>query len=196
MKKGWVVLIFLIAFSSIVEADDSKEKAQEMLRDAEHEIQVYGSEHNGEIPKFITIFLSEDIKKFKDYQAYQQNVIKVNTISQLNLIKSENPQNADEIIQKYRNVFNLAQALDEECKDCEIKLGGRLGWDCKDICKGMVTILAKGSANMAIRAADFCAKNKLKTKAKAIYREVIVNYPGIAYKPYLKQAEFGLEDLK
>jgi len=35
-----------------------------------------------------------------------------------------------------------------------------------------------------------------KDKAKEMYRNVITTYVGDAYRSYVKQAEFGLEDLK
>lgn len=35
-----------------------------------------------------------------------------------------------------------------------------------------------------------------KDQAKRLYRHIIIKYTGFYYKSYVKQAEFGLEDLK
>jgi hypothetical protein len=71
---------------------------------------------------------------------------------------------------------------------------GRM-WRCAD-CLEMVIIGNQRSAEMDVFIANYYAKYGDKEKAKQLYRDIIVIYTGTAYKSYVKQAEFGLEDLK
>ena len=49
---------------------------------------------------------------------------------------------------------------------------------------------------MRINIGGMYSKLGERDKAKEMYRDVVVNYTGTAYRSYVKKAEFALEDLK
>lgn len=52
------------------------------------------------------------------------------------------------------------------------------------------------AAQMKLNAAKYALEQGNKQVAKQLYRDVIITFTGPAYASYVKQAEFGLEDLK
>jgi hypothetical protein len=52
------------------------------------------------------------------------------------------------------------------------------------------------TADMYINLGDMYARIGEKALAKKYYREVVIDYTGLAYRSYVKKAEFKLEDLK
>ncbi|MFA4935501.1 MAG: hypothetical protein WC568_06665 [Candidatus Methanoperedens sp.] len=56
--------------------------------------------------------------------------------------------------------------------------------------------LVEASAEMKLRIGQMYVNLGEKDKAKQMFRSIIINYTGSAYKPYVKKAEFALEDLK
>jgi hypothetical protein len=51
-------------------------------------------------------------------------------------------------------------------------------------------------ATMTVKTANYYASNWNKAVAKQMYRDVIIRFTGSKYKSQVKEAEFGLEDLK
>jgi len=64
------------------------------------------------------------------------------------------------------------------------------------ICASYIDYLYPIKAQMLVASANYYLQACNKDKAKAIYRDVILTYTGSNYKSIVKQAEFGLEDLK
>jgi hypothetical protein len=60
---------------------------------------------------------------------------------------------------------------------------------------GATSDIAK-AAQMKLAAAKYALEQGNKAVAKQQYRDIIITFTGPAYASYVKQAEFGLEDLK
>ena len=65
-----------------------------------------------------------------------------------------------------------------------------------EICNDRRYTLAPFVANTIVKTAKYNADKGNKTVAKKMYRDVIVRFTGSKYKSQVKEAEFGLEDLK
>lgn len=106
-------------------------------------------------------------------------------------------QNADitEIISLTHRAMDKISEIDKKC--AEVSWIRRSSYDdiysdCLETKHG----IAKVAATMKINAAKYCAQKGLVDKAKELYREVIITFTGDSYRSYVKQAEFGLEDLR
>jgi hypothetical protein len=104
---------------------------------------------------------------------------------------SEDPEsNIDLLLLVTEDVLDTALELKQAC-GVESISGNYESW-----CFGYAQVYAEKSAIMKLKTAEQAVKYGLRNKAKSIYRNIITSYVGYAYKSYVKQAEFGLEDLK
>lgn len=120
-----------------------------------------------------------------------------------NLINIENMKNLDlehvTLIANNTTDFNqLLSIIDQAAlirasqqKQYEFASGTSQGLDCLNI----LQLIGSRSAAIELDIADYLAKKGMKGKAKELYRNVITTYTGNAYRSYVRQAEFSLEDL-
>ncbi len=106
------------------------------------------------------------------------------------LMGEDKIENIDKMILNANTASRLADELKDAC-DKASAFGDYQGW-----CYGYFQIHASESADMKLKVADYCLKKKLPERAKQLYREIITTYTGDAYGGYVKQAEFGLEDVR
>ena len=178
------------SISGTEEIPDDKEMEQVLLKisTAAKQIEEFESKHPNGIPPLAQVCASLSSKDMNDITLYYLNCILVKYVKQLSGIASNKKEKADEVIKAYREVFGIAKKIENECK--------KVGDPFKDFCTSLFEVVAIESAGMAIKAANFCAKVRRLDDARQIYREVIITYTGFIYKSFVKQAEFGLEDLK
>jgi len=102
---------------------------------------------------------------------------------------------ADELSK--RGDVNLIASLASEAVDASI-----LRWNgCLVLSRNNVPMcidqsLTKNAIKMKLAAAKYAIEQGNKAVAKQQYRDIIITFTGPAYASYVKQAEFGLEDLK
>jgi hypothetical protein len=111
---------------------------------------------------------------------------------QQQLISVESPD-VEEIVQLANAASLTATNAQNWCDSWACT--GRVNSTCID-CLGNFRSIAATAAQMTVNAANYCAKKGHKDRAKQLYLEVITTYVGDAYRSYVRQAEFGLEDLK
>jgi len=107
---------------------------------------------------------------------------------QSTLIKSNG--SLDEVVSLSDSALSSASSMQRECEN--VRPNHRMWMDCMDLSK----ISIKIAAEMKISAAKYAASQGNKAVAKSQYRDVVTTFTGQSYTSYVKQAEFGLEDLK
>lgn len=111
---------------------------------------------------------------------------------QQQLISAESPD-VDKIVQIANAASLTATNAQNWCDSWACS--GSVSSTCID-CLGNFRSIAATAAQLTVNAANYCAKKGHKERAKQLYREVITTYVGDSYRSYVRQAEFGLEDLK
>jgi hypothetical protein len=90
-----------------------------------------------------------------------------------------------------KNIFLAAEVSQKQSDECN-NVNRRNALNCLDDLKA----INRAAAEVELLAAKHFKDFGNKDVAKDIYRKIIVKYTGGAYKSHVKQAEFGLEDLR
>ncbi len=106
------------------------------------------------------------------------------------LMSEDKIENLDKMISNANTASQLADEMKAAC-DMADAFGDYYSW-----CYGYFKIYASESAEIKLKVADYCLKKRLTDTAKKLYREIITTYTGDAYRSYVKQAEFGLDDVR
>lgn len=132
------------------------------------------------------------IKKEFDYCTHEKDQIALESRS---YSKNKNRKQMATLHEKVKEFENYAVTkfretnFKQEHEPSLDKVGERVDRDLAMHCLEM-------NLEAQIQFAASLAKSGDSEAAKEAYRNVIVNYTGLAYKSYVKRAEFGLEDIK
>ena len=169
--------------------DNEADELKNLFSITTNKIKEFESKHPTGIPKFHEVRFDDH----KELSNYYTNRYLLKFAEQSLDIALDRKEKADRIIEAYKDILSMTGKLNAECDECM-----RIYKD-RQYCYGACMLrefLAKKSAEMALNAATFCTQKGLYAKAKQLYREIIITYTGDAYRSYVKQAEFGIEDLK
>jgi len=78
----------------------------------------------------------------------------------------------------------------------ELACGGVFDYSSCSAVMDASRALAENAASMKLIVGEYLVRARAYSKAKKIYREIVVTFTGPAYLSYVKKAEFKLEDLK
>jgi len=126
----------------------------------------------------------------KDVQLLKEEMM---TLFAAGVTKTDAKSNADKIIGGIGSIVDKITSIKNDCELMESmdRYGTNYSW-----CHGYFRVYASETADIFLKVGDYCVKNSLFEDARNIYRRIIINYTGIAYKSYVRQAEFGLEDIR
>ncbi len=124
------------------------------------------------------------------YQQNYNNLVNIENLSkeQAELIRSDTADQGKLML----NIDKAKLIRADQENQCSWAYGTSSYIDCLT----NLRLVAEQSAQMEIITAKYFAQKGMKDKAKEMYRNIITTYVGDAYRSYVKQAEFGLEDLK
>ena len=113
---------------------------------------------------------------------------------------SSNPATKDVDI-KFNEIDSLFSIIGNICNkmgDAEYykSLGSYVKAQEIENCNDGKYVLAPYVANAIVKTAKYYAGKGDKATAKRMYRDVIVRFTGLKYQSQVKEAEFGIEDLK
>jgi hypothetical protein len=205
-----IVIVFVIALSSSAFAeiyvweDEAGSHAASDPKDVPPEVlKKYGKSLSSEeqnvpkTPETITKDTNDKSLSAKSKEYSESLAIKLDSYKSF---LSSNPSLKDVAV-RYEEIESLFSIIDDTCKQMgdasTYKLQGEYVKAAEvEICNDRRYTLAPFVANSIVNTAKYYADKGNKTVAKKMYRDVIVRFTGSKYKSQVKEAEFGLEDLK
>lgn len=134
---------------------------------------------------------STSVKSFYDRLREDISLAEQKEIEQLDLIREiENTRDISRIPEAYAPIRTLDHRLEFYEGKSDLNIAPFRAANVSYLA------LAEATARMRLRMGGLHKKFGEKEKARDVYRGIIIQYTGNAYRSYVKQAEFALEDLK